>query len=80
ERAREVRLRGVVGDRVPLLDGQIYQLTDHTGSIWVVTTDTTVTSGEELLILGRVQYEAMPNLGNHQGETYVEELRQLRRR
>ncbi|MEB3357702.1 MAG: hypothetical protein VKK04_13320 [Synechococcales bacterium] len=78
-RPRRVRLQGTVGDRVPLLNGQVYQLTDATGSIWVVTTDTTVTSGERLLIQGQVHYEAMADLGSRWGEAYIEELEQIRR-
>jgi hypothetical protein len=37
-----VRLRGTVGDRAPLLNGQVYQLQDGTGEIWVLTSDTRV--------------------------------------
>ncbi|NJL41575.1 MAG: hypothetical protein HC840_01790 [Leptolyngbyaceae cyanobacterium RM2_2_4] len=72
-----VRLRGTVGDRAPLLNGQVYQLQDSTGEVWVLTSDTTLKTGEQIVIRGRVRYQSIPLAGREQGEFYVEELSQL---
>lgn len=74
-----VRLRGTVGDRAPLLNGQVYQLQDSTGTIWVLTSDTTLKTGDQVFIRGRVRYQSIPLAGREQGEFYIEELSQLER-
>lgn len=74
-----VRLRGTVGDRAPLLNGQVYQLQDSTGTIWVLTSDTTLVTGDQVLIRGRIRFQSIPLAGREQGEFYVEELSQLER-
>jgi len=72
-----VRLRGTVGDRAPLLNGQVYQLQDSTGEIWVLTSDTTLETGDQVVIRGRVRYQSISLAGREQGEFYIEELSQL---
>jgi len=74
-----VRLRGTVGDRAPLLNGQVYQLQDSTGKIWVLSSDTTLETGDQVLIRGRVRFQSIPLAGQEQGEFYIEELSQLER-
>lgn len=77
---RTVYLRGQVGDRVPLLTGEVYQLQDETGTIWVVSNDTMLQQGEEVLIRGTVRYENIPLAGQEFGEAYIEEQDKLERR
>ncbi len=52
-----VRVGGTVGDRVPLVDAQIYYLYDETGSIWVLTSDTGIQSGDRIIVEGEVAIE-----------------------
>lgn len=72
-----VYVRGTVGDRVPLVKGQVYELTDSTGSIWVVTNDVTTETGEALRVRGKVSYEATPEFGNDSGEVYLWEIQKV---
>ena len=72
-----VHLRGRVQQKVPLLDGWIYQLQDNTGSIWVVTQAAAPEVGEEILIKGLVQYESIPVAGEDLGEHYIQEQAQI---
>lgn len=76
-----VYLRGVVGDRIPLIDGQIYELQDSTGRIWVVTTDTARQSGDRVLIRGDIRWvdEVLPDAGE-MDQVYVQELELLQHR
>lgn len=69
-----VYLRGTVGDRVPLVNGQAYELIDATGTLWVVSDNRTVTTGESMIVKGRVAYEATPEFGDGVGEIYLWEV------
>ncbi|MBD3880552.1 hypothetical protein IFO70_02150 [Phormidium tenue FACHB-886] len=68
-----VRLRGTVGDRAPLIDAQLYQLKDATGTIWVLTQRQDVRSGEPIQIKGQVRFQSIPIKGMEFGEAYIEE-------
>lgn len=68
-----VRLRGTVGDRAPLIDAQLYQLKDATGTIWVMTQRRDVRSGEPIQIRGQVRFQSIPLEGIEFGEAYIEE-------
>jgi len=59
-RGQSVVLRGRVGDRAPLIGGQVYQLQDATGSVWVVSPNTSQQAGEAVKIRGIVQFEPIP--------------------
>ncbi len=74
---RAVYLTGTVGDRIPLLDGQLYQLQDQTGSIWVVTSDQTLQEGDRLVIRGAVRFQDFPEIESAPGEFYIQELQQI---
>ncbi|MDJ0704277.1 MAG: hypothetical protein QNJ46_13410 [Leptolyngbyaceae cyanobacterium MO_188.B28] len=74
---RPVYLRGRVKQRIPLLNGWIYQLQDNTGSIWVMTPTPAPKVGEEILIKGLIHYEAIPVAGEDLGEHYIEEQEQI---
>ncbi|MDX2214231.1 MAG: hypothetical protein SFY66_13155 [Oculatellaceae cyanobacterium bins.114] len=68
-----VYLRGRVGDRVPLIEAQVYQLSDPTGSIWVFTTQPIPQSGDTIAIQGQIRFQSIPLAGQEQGEVYIEE-------
>lgn len=74
-----IYVQGTVGDRVPLINGQVYELQDATGRIWVVTNDLTIATGHELLIRGKLSYEAAPEFGADVGERYLWEVGQIER-
>ena len=74
-----IYIQGTVGDRVPLVNGQVYELKDATGQIWVVSNDTTITTGEKLLIQGKLSYLATPDYGIDAGERYLWETGQIER-
>jgi len=68
-----IYLHGRVGDRIPLINGLIYQLQDDTGRIWVLTSDPVLETGAEVTIKGIVRYQSIPLAGREQGEVYIEE-------
>lgn len=74
-----VYVQGRVGDRIPLVDGQVYALEDDTGYIWVVTSDQSIATGEEIVIQGNLSYEATPEFGAASGERYLWETMQIER-
>jgi uncharacterized protein YdeI (BOF family) len=69
-----VWLQGKVGDRIPLIGQQIYQLEDETGRILVVTSDTALRSGDTVRIRGTLRFESIPISGREMGGIYIEEL------
>jgi hypothetical protein len=71
-----VYLRGTVGDRVPLIGEQVYQLQDSSGKIWVLASESSLKTGDRVLIKGRVQYQSIPVAELELGEAYIEQ-RQL---
>lgn len=75
-----VYLRGKAIRQVPLVDWRVYQLQDTTGSIWVLTKNTNLQLGEQILIKGKVRYQSIPIGGKDFGEVYVQEEQQLERR
>ncbi len=74
-----VYLTGKVAKQVPLLEQRVYQLQDSTGTIWVLTNQTTPQPGDRVLIKTQVRYQSIPLAGKEFGEVYVEEQEQLQR-
>jgi hypothetical protein len=72
-----VRLQGTVGDRAPLLQGQVYELQDKTGKIWVLSPKANLQTGTAVLIQGEVRYEAIQVEDQNLGEVYIEEQQQM---
>lgn len=64
---------GVVGDRAPLVDEQLYQLKDSSGSIWIVSSDTSLQMGQSVKMKGRLQFQSIVIEGTEQGEVYIDE-------
>ncbi|HEY9816628.1 MAG TPA: hypothetical protein V6D20_12640 [Candidatus Obscuribacterales bacterium] len=76
---RIVIVRGTVRDRVPLLGAQVYQLQDRTGDIWVLSSDATIQTGEQLKIRGSVEHQPISAVDGDQSQVYIQELEQLER-
>lgn len=68
-----VSLQGTVGDRVPLIEAQLYELQDDTGTIWVLTRRDSVQSGQPILVKGQVRFQSIVLEGQEVGEAYIEE-------
>lgn len=72
-----VYLQGKVGIRAPFLKAGAYKLQDATGEIWVITNQTVPNVGDEVVIKGQLQFQAIPVSGQELGEVYVQEEQQL---
>jgi hypothetical protein len=70
-------LEGQVGQLLPLIDQSLYQLTDPSGAIWVVTTAPPPTLGEQVTIRATIHYESILMRGQDIGEHYAEELERM---
>ncbi len=68
-----VCIEGIVGDRAPIVDGQLYQLKDATGSMWIVSPDTGLQLGQAIKIKGTLQFQSIVIEGQEQGELYIEQ-------
>ncbi|MBD2499615.1 hypothetical protein [Anabaena azotica] len=66
-----VYIQGRVEQRVPLLQGQVYQVNDSTGSIWVVSKQNNLKEGELATFRGKVRYESITIAGQQFGEVYL---------
>jgi len=74
---KTVKLQGQVGSLAPLINGQVYELQDATGKIWVLSPSRQSKSGQRILIQGRVRYQPIEIAGQNLGEVYIEEQQQL---
>lgn len=72
-----VYLRGTVSDRAPLIGGQVYQLQDSSGKIWVLTNQTNLKVGDRIWIKGRVHYRHISIAEQDLGEAYIEQSQLL---
>ncbi|MEM9904177.1 MAG: hypothetical protein AAF921_04045 [Cyanobacteria bacterium P01_D01_bin.44] len=68
-----VELEGIVRQRVPLLEGWIYELEDETGRIWVLTEASEPALDETARVSGTVQYEQILIGDVDIGEYYLQE-------
>ncbi|MCU0524143.1 MAG: hypothetical protein MUF72_04890 [Elainella sp. Prado103] len=68
-----VSLQGTIGDRAPLIEGQVYELTDSTGSIWVLSPDQTARSGEQVQVQGLVRFQPIELAGQNESTAFIEE-------
>lgn len=68
-----VQLQGTVGDRVPLIDAEVYELKDQTGTIWVLSRDRSLKTGQQVKIAGKIQIEAIQIAGQTRQEVYIEQ-------
>ena len=73
EDGKTLYVQGKVEKRVPLLNRYAYQINDSTGKIWVITNQTGLREGVQVVIKGKVRYQSIP-LGNKEyGEVYIDE-------
>ena len=68
-----VYVQGKVEKRIPLLNQYAYQINDSTAKIWVVTNQTGLGEGEQVVIKGKVRHQSIPLAGKEYGEVYIEE-------
>ncbi|MEB3272187.1 MAG: hypothetical protein ACO4AI_14320 [Prochlorothrix sp.] len=70
-------LVGEVQQVVPLVGGQMYELGDSSGRIWVLSEMEVLAVGDRVLLEGVLIYERIPLADREQGEYYVIEQQQL---
>lgn len=68
-----VAIAGTVTQRVALLDGWLYQVSDDSGSLWVLTHSSAPALDEAVTVEGIVRYEAIVVEEIDAGEIYLEE-------
>ncbi|HEY9896804.1 MAG TPA: hypothetical protein V6D34_15585 [Candidatus Sericytochromatia bacterium] len=76
---KSVQLRGRVSNHAPLLGKSAYELQDTTGSIWVIATEPIPSTGDEVIIQGKLLYQSIPLNGKEQGDFYIEQHQLLQR-
>ncbi|HAC63566.1 MAG TPA: DNA-binding protein [Cyanothece sp. UBA12306] len=72
-----IYLQGTVVDRAPFMDNGSYQLQDETGTVWVLTNGVLPQTGDQIMIKGQIQYQAIDLGGQDLGELYIVEVEQL---
>ncbi|BAZ47420.1 hypothetical protein NIES4103_00210 [Nostoc sp. NIES-4103] len=68
-----VYIQGKVEKRVPLIKRWAYQINDTTGKIWVVTNQSNLQQGAEVVFKGKVRYQSISLANQEFGEVYIEE-------
>lgn len=68
-----VQLQGMIVDRAPLINAEVYQIQDATGKIWVFTPDPGLQVGQQIRVKGEVRFESIPLAEQERGEAYIEE-------
>jgi hypothetical protein len=68
-----VYIQGRVSQEAPLIKQRVYQIDDTTGKIWVVTNQTNIQQGQQVVFKGKVRYRSIPLAGKEFGEVYLEE-------
>ncbi len=68
-----VELIGSVSQQAPFLGGGAYELTDDSGTVWVVTAVELPAVGDRLRVRGTVDYRSVPVAGQEWGEAFVQE-------
>lgn len=68
-----VYIQGTVSKQAPLIKQRVYQINDTTGKIWVVTNQTNLQEGQQVVFRGKVRYRSIPLAGKEFGEVYLEE-------
>lgn len=70
----QVYVRGRVGDRVPLVEGAVYELQDSTGKIWVLTKGEAPPDGQEVVVQGTLRFKSIVLNDQEQGSVYLEQV------
>jgi hypothetical protein len=69
-----VSIQGKVIAVAPFIKGGAYELSDQSGSIWVVTNQKLPDVGMSLSIQGNLQFQSITVEGQEFGEVYIKEL------
>jgi hypothetical protein len=69
-----VYVQGKVEKQVPLLtERRVYLINDSTDKIWILTNQTNLKVGDQIVIKGKLKYQSIPINGKEFGEMYIEE-------
>ncbi|MBD2301270.1 hypothetical protein H6G80_18715 [Nostoc sp. FACHB-87] len=68
-----VYIQGKVEKQVPLMKQWAYQIDDSTGKIWVITNQSNLQKGTQVVLKGKVSYKSIPIAGQDFGEVYITE-------
>ncbi|MBD2137148.1 hypothetical protein H6F32_06015 [Anabaena sp. FACHB-1237] len=68
-----VYIQGKIEKVAPLIKQTAYQINDSTGKIWVITHQTNLKIGDQVVLKGQVQYQSIPIANQEYGEIYLEE-------
>ncbi|MBD2296143.1 hypothetical protein H6G06_22350 [Anabaena sphaerica FACHB-251] len=68
-----VYIQGKIEKHAPFIKQQAYQIADSTGKIWVVTNQSNLQVGQDVVLKGKVRYKSIPLAGQEYGEVYLEE-------
>ncbi len=68
-----VYIQGKVEKQVPLMKQWAYQISDSTGKIWVITNQSNLQKGTQVVLRGKVRYQSIPIAGQDFGEVYITE-------
>lgn len=72
-----IKVRGKVEKIVPLLNSNVYELKDKTGSIWIVTSNTLPRIGEQITIEGKTEYQKITIGNENLGQFYLTEIKKV---
>lgn len=72
-----IYLAGTAGRQLPLVGQGLYELTDDSGSIWVLSAAAPPPQGEPVTLRAAIRYEQILLRGQDIGEYYAEELERL---
>jgi hypothetical protein len=67
-------LQGQVDQHLPLVGQTLYQLTDNSGRLWVITTEPPPPLGAQVTLRATIHYKSILMRGQDIGEYYAEEL------
>ena len=73
---KTIQIKGKVITIAPLIHRGAYQLSDQTGTIWVLTNQPLPDTGAEIIVRGQLQYQSIPVGREDLGEFYLVELNQ----
>ncbi|AFY40488.1 hypothetical protein Lepto7376_4380 [[Leptolyngbya] sp. PCC 7376] len=77
EQGIEIKIQGTVAQTAPFINGGAYEITDSTGSIWVITETSPPASGTKIQVAGQLKFHDL-QLGNSNfGEIFITENQTL---
>ena len=73
----DIRIQGTVAQTAPFLNGGAYEITDSTGSIWVITETTPPASGTKIQVAGQLKFHDLQLGSSNFGEIFISEKQTL---